>query len=93
MYVLYSYNIPARETKVGIPLEKEEEQSSSSSDEDDVDSLYSYQKQEGQSSPQPVTSKDTYDVRGCPSSLEYYGFELKEPSGEDMKIYERLVSI
>ena len=78
----------ARETKVGIPLEKEEDQWSSSSDDDD-DSVLVHSKQDGQTSPQPSTGKDSNDS-SAPTSLEYYGFELKDPSPEDMRMYNRL---
>ena len=39
--------------------------------------------------PPPVTTNDASEGCGLPSSLEYHGFELKESSEEDRKIYER----
>ena len=39
--------------------------------------------------PQPVTTSDASEGCGLPSSLEHYGFELKESSEEDRRIYER----
>ena len=88
-YYSNSYNVLARETKVGIPLEKEEDQWSSSSEDDD-DSVIVHSKQEGQTSPQPSTVNNSNDGN-APTSLEYYGFELKDPSPEDMRMYNRLI--
>ena len=90
-----SYNVITRETKVGIPLEKEplekeEEQWSSSSDDEDNGVLIS-PKQDSQTSPIPSINKDTHEGNCLPTSKEYYGFELNEPSAEDKKIYNRLV--
>ena len=82
------HNVPTRVTKVGIPLADKEEDDSSS-DDDEEEGPQACPKQDGQTSPQPVTTSDASEGCDLPSSLEYYGFELKEPSEEDRRIYER----
>lgn len=88
---VYFYSAPTRETKVGIPLEKEEEQWTSSTD-DDEDSILISPKQDNHSSPLPADIYDP-DCGHLPSSLDYYGFELKEPSEEDKRMYQRYLHV
>ena len=82
------HNISTRVTKVGIPLADEEEDNSPS-DNDEEEGPQACPKQDEQTSPQPVTTSDASEGCGLLSSLKYYEFELKEPSEEDRRIYER----
>lgn len=86
---------PGRITSGGIPRTKQEDDDSSSTSEDEEENLQSLpRQQDNHHSPQPVISSGYHsNTQGLPSSLEYYGFELKDPLDADKKIYDRYAAI
>lgn len=80
-----------RVTSVGIPrTDQEAEDSSTDSDDDEENEQTLPGQQDNQQLPHLMSSFTSYcEQLELPSSQQYYGFELKEPSTDDKKIYER----
>lgn len=80
-----------RVTSVGIPrTDQEAEDSSTDSDDEEENEQTLPGQQDSQQLPHHMSSFTSYcEQLELPSSQQYYGFELKDPSAKDRKIYER----
>lgn len=78
-------------TSVGIPrTDQEADDSSTDSDDEEENEQMLSGQQDIQQSPCRISSFTSYcEQSELPSCYKYYGFELKEPSNKDRKIYQR----
>ena len=78
---------------VGMPQNEPAEADEYSSDSDPEDDRAGDQYSPKQQDSNPNTNTHSFTSyctpNGLPSSIEYYGFELRDPSKEDMITYER----
>ena len=78
---------------VGIPQTEPAEADEYSSDSDPEDERtgdqYSPKQQDSNVHTNTHSFTSYCTPNGLPSSIEYYGFECRDPSKEDMKTYER----